>query len=106
MSRHWASPREPAEFPADVTMSAHAGPAHGSALCQASGWHAHAPATANLALTMAPALKTIIHQRQLFASSMIDGRTAGELEPRSTAAEGITALWRELSTHVRLDGKE
>ena len=55
---------------------------------------------------MAPALKTVIHQRQLFASSMIDGRTAGELEPRSTAAAEITALWHELSTHLGLDGKE
>jgi chromosome partitioning protein len=54
----------------------------------------------------APAVKTIIHQRQLFASSMIDGRTASELDPRSTAAEEITALWRELSTHLRIDGKE
>jgi chromosome partitioning protein len=36
---------------------------------------------------MAPTLKTIVHQRQLFASSMIDGRTAGELDPRSTAVE-------------------
>jgi hypothetical protein len=66
----------------------------------------HVPATANLALTMAPALKTIIHQRQLFASGMIDRRTTGELEPRSTVAEEITALWQELSTHLRLDGKE
>jgi chromosome partitioning protein len=56
--------------------------------------------------TMAPVLKTIIHQRQLFASSMIDGRTAGDLEPRSTAAAEITALWQELSTHLRIDGKE
>jgi chromosome partitioning protein len=56
--------------------------------------------------TMAPTLKTIIHQRQLFASSMIDGRTAGELEPRSTAAEEITALWQELSAHLRIDAKE
>jgi chromosome partitioning protein len=56
--------------------------------------------------SMAPALKTVIHQRQLFASSMIDGRTAGELEPRSTAAAEITALWHELATHLGLDGKE
>lgn len=55
---------------------------------------------------IAPALKTIIHQRQHFASSVIDGRTAGELEPRSTATEEITALWRALSTQVRTDGKE
>ena len=56
--------------------------------------------------TMAPALKTIIHHRQLFASSMIDGRTVGELDPVSTAAEEITALWPELTTHFRIDGKE
>jgi hypothetical protein len=35
----------------------------------------HVPATADLALTLTPALKTIIHQQQLFASGMIDGRT-------------------------------
>jgi chromosome partitioning protein len=56
--------------------------------------------------TMAPALKTIIHQRQLFASSMIDGRTAGEFGPHSTAAEEITAVWQELTTHLHIDGKE
>jgi len=50
---------------------------------------------------MAPTLKTIIHQRQLFASSMIDGRTAGELDPRSSAAEEITALWHEIVSHLR-----
>ena len=56
--------------------------------------------------TMAPTLKTIIHQRQLFASSMIDGRTAGELDSRSTAAAEITALWQELSAYLRTHGKE
>lgn len=56
--------------------------------------------------TLAPRLTTIIHQRQLFASSMIDRRTAGELAPRSTAAEEITALWRELTTYLHLNGKE
>jgi hypothetical protein len=55
---------------------------------------------------MAPALKTIIHHRQLFASSMIDGRTAGELDPHSTAAAEITALWHELATHLHMDAKE
>lgn len=47
---------------------------------------------------IAPALKTIIHQRQFFAGSMIDGHTAGELDPHSTAAEEITTRWRELAT--------
>lgn len=55
---------------------------------------------------MAPALKTIIHQRQLFASSMIDGRTAGELDPRSAAAEEITALWDDITAHLRTNAKE
>jgi chromosome partitioning protein len=56
--------------------------------------------------SMAPALKTIIHQRQLFASSMIDGRTAGEVDRRSTAAAEMTALWHELSTYLRNYSKE
>jgi chromosome partitioning protein len=55
---------------------------------------------------MAPALKTIIHQRQLFASSMIDGRTAGELDPRSAAAEEIAALWQDITAHLRTYAKE
>ena len=55
---------------------------------------------------MAPALKTVIHQRQLFAGSMIDGRTAGELDPRSTAAEEITALWKDITAQMRNYGKE
>jgi chromosome partitioning protein len=56
--------------------------------------------------TTAPVLKTIIHQRQLFASSMIDGRTAGEIDPRSTAVEEITALWQDITAHMRKYGKE
>jgi hypothetical protein len=37
---------------------------------------------------------------------MIDGRTAGEIDLRSTAAEEITALWQDIIAHVRKYGKE
>jgi chromosome partitioning protein len=56
--------------------------------------------------SMAPALKTIVHQRQLFASSMIDGCTAGEFDPRSTAAEEITDLWHDITAQLRKNAKE
>jgi chromosome partitioning protein len=56
--------------------------------------------------SMAPTVKTILHQRQLFASSMIDGRTAGELDPRSTAAEEIAALWHDIAAQLRIGAKE
>jgi chromosome partitioning protein len=51
--------------------------------------------------SMAPTLKTRVHQRQLFASGMIDGRTAGEVDRRSNAAGEITALWQELNAHLQ-----
>lgn len=35
----------------------------------------------------------IIHQRVNFAASMTDGRTAGEVEPTSKAAEEVRELW-------------
>jgi chromosome partitioning protein len=35
----------------------------------------------------------IVHQRVNFAASMTDGRTAGEVEPSSKAAEEIKQLW-------------
>lgn len=35
----------------------------------------------------------IVHQRVNFAASMTDGRTAGEVEPGSKAAEEIEELW-------------
>jgi chromosome partitioning protein len=35
----------------------------------------------------------IVHQRVNFAASMTDGRTAGEVEPNSKAAEEIKQLW-------------
>jgi chromosome partitioning protein len=38
----------------------------------------------------------LIHGRTLFASSMTDGRTAQEIEPRGKAAEEIAELWTNL----------
>jgi chromosome partitioning protein len=43
----------------------------------------------------------IVHQRIDFAASMVDGRTAGEVNARSRSAEEITALWKYIKTHLR-----
>ena len=40
--------------------------------------------------TVAP---TIVHNRTVFASSMIDGRTVMEVDPSSTSSKEIDALW-------------
>ena len=53
-----------------------------------------------------PALKTSLHQRQLFASNMIDSRTDCELDPRSTAAEKVTAPWQHITARLRKYRKE
>ena len=42
-----------------------------------------------------------LHQRIDFASSMIDGHTAGELEPRSRSGEEIAVLWKYVDTELR-----
>ncbi len=34
-----------------------------------------------------------IYQRTDFAASMVDGRTAGELDPAGKSAQEIAALW-------------
>lgn len=47
--------------------------------------------------TVAP---TTIHQRVDFAVSMIDGRTAGELEKSSNSAREITNLWNYVNTRL------
>lgn len=44
---------------------------------------------------------TIIYQRTDFASSMIDGRTAQEVDGASKSAGEINALWNYVSTHLR-----
>ena len=42
---------------------------------------------------------TIIYQRTDYASSMIDGRTVGELDPNSKSALEIVYLWNYVNTH-------
>ena len=48
--------------------------------------------------TVAP---VTIYQRTDFASSMIDGRTVQELDPKSRSAEEIAALWKYVSAQLR-----
>ena len=48
--------------------------------------------------TVAP---VILYQRTDLASSMIDGRTAQEIDPVSKAADEITQLWKYVSTYLR-----
>ena len=43
---------------------------------------------------------SIIGHRQDFAASMIDGRTAGELNPKSRSAEEISELWDYLKRQL------
>ena len=45
----------------------------------------------------------IIHQRTDFATSMVDGRTVGELAPSSRSAEEIDELWQYVSAQLRHD---
>jgi chromosome partitioning protein len=46
---------------------------------------------------------SIIHQRTDFATSMVDGRTVGELAPSSRSAEEIDELWQYVSAQLRHD---
>lgn len=48
--------------------------------------------------TVAP---VVLFQRTDFASSMIDGRTVQELDPKGRSAEEIRLLWRYVSTQMR-----
>lgn len=47
--------------------------------------------------TVAP---VTVHQRVDFAVSMIDGRTAGELDPASNSAREITELWNYVNARL------
>ena len=42
-----------------------------------------------------------LHQRTDFASSMIDGRTVQEIDPKSRSAEEIATLWKYVSAQLR-----
>ena len=48
--------------------------------------------------TVAP---VTLYQRTDFASSMIDGRTVQELDPKSRSAEEVAALWKYVSAQLR-----
>ena len=53
--------------------------------------------------TLAP---SIIHQRTIYAVSMIDGRTAFELDKRARAVPEIEALWSYLRRRIdRVTGR-
>jgi cellulose biosynthesis protein BcsQ len=47
-----------------------------------------------------PVSPTVIYQRTDFASSMTDGRTAGELDPSGRSAAEITALWNFIAKRL------
>lgn len=44
---------------------------------------------------------SILHNRIDFATSMIDGRTVGELNQKSRSAGEVTDLWKYISTQLR-----
>lgn len=48
--------------------------------------------------TVAP---VTLYQRTDFASSMIDGRTVQEIDPKSRSAEEVEALWKYVSAQLR-----
>jgi chromosome partitioning protein len=48
----------------------------------------------------------ILHQRIDFASSMVDGRTVGELNPQSRSADEVASLWQYVLTRLRQYGKK
>lgn len=52
-----------------------------------------------------PVAPVIVHQRIDFAGSMVDGRTAGEVQPQSRSADEITQLWKYIDTHIRKHGR-
>jgi chromosome partitioning protein len=43
---------------------------------------------------------SILHNRVDFATSMIDGRTVGELNHKSRSAGEVTELWKYVSTQL------
>jgi chromosome partitioning protein len=48
-----------------------------------------------------PVAPVMLHQRIDFATSMIDGRTVGELNPYSRSAQEITQLWNYVKGQLR-----
>ena len=52
--------------------------------------------------TVAP---TVIHTRQDFRSSMIKGKTAGEVSPNGKSAAEISSLWTYIETRLRKEAQ-
>jgi chromosome partitioning protein len=52
-----------------------------------------------------PVAPVTLHQRIDFAASMVDGRTVGELNPRSRSAVEVADLWQYVVTQLRKDVK-
>jgi chromosome partitioning protein len=48
-----------------------------------------------------PVASVMLHQRIDFATSMIDGRTVGELNPQSRSAQELTQLWDYVKGKLR-----
>jgi chromosome partitioning protein len=48
-----------------------------------------------------PVAPVILHQRIDFATSMIDGRTVGELNPQSRSTQELTLLWNYVKGQLR-----
>jgi chromosome partitioning protein len=68
------------------------------------------PPNSRLAQTIAAELPeladTVLGNRVLFASSLMEGRTATEMEPNSTAAQEIKALVKEITAVLKDDDDE
>jgi len=63
-------------------------------------------AQAMMALSQHGPVAAIIHQRTDYASSMTDGRVAGELDPSSRSADEIAQLWKSVLRRLRKDVRQ
>lgn len=63
-------------------------------------------AQAIMALSQHGPVGAILHQRTDFASSMTDGRVAGELDPSSKSAEKVAHLWDNALQSLRKHASE
>jgi len=87
-----------------VEMAAQAGKALGFVVNGATSHSLIAGEAVQALAQHGPVAPVIVHQRIDFAASMTDGRTVGELNPRSWSAEEITQLWNYVSTLLRNKG--
>jgi chromosome partitioning protein len=63
-------------------------------------------AQAMMALSQHGPVTAMIHQRTDYASSMTDGRVAGELDPSSRSADEIAQLWHSVLKALRKQAKK